>query len=117
MACSPHGPSAPRPKPPAKPFDAREADALYLRGFAVEHGHAGVGEDLADFLRLAPFVVMVSEHGDHRNFHRRGQLARQDPRLIRKAVVGEVAAQHQHVGGVADLAEQWLKRTLRVFET
>ena len=38
MISSPHGPSARRPKPPAKPFHAGEADAADLDGVAIEHG-------------------------------------------------------------------------------
>jgi hypothetical protein len=57
---------------------------------------------------------MIAEDRDDRNLHRGSQLAGQHPRLIGEAVISEVAAERQHVCGFADLAEQRLKRTLRV---
>ena len=60
---------------------------------------------------------MVAKHGDHRDVDGRGQLARQDARLLGQPVVGEVTAQQQDVGGVTDLGEQRVKRALRVLDT
>ena len=98
------GPSAPRPKPPANPLTpANRLRALC--GFPIQHGHAGVRQDLTDLVRLAGFVVVISKDRDHRDFHGASDLARQDPRLIWKAVVGEVATQQQDVGRGADLSE------------
>ena len=44
-ASSPHGPSTPRPNPPAKPLDAGEADAVDLDGLAIEQWTPRVGEN------------------------------------------------------------------------
>ena len=56
-------------------LDAGEADAVDLGRVAVEHGDAGVGEDLLDLVLLARLVVVVAEHADHGNLDDRGDLA------------------------------------------
>ena len=51
-------------------------------------------------------------NGDDRNLERRGQLTNQHACLIGQPVVGEVAAQQQHICRVADLRKQRLKNAL-----
>ena len=64
---------------------------------------------LLDLGLLARFEVVVAEHADHRNLHR-GNLAGERLGFFGQPVVGQVPAQHQHVGGIADLREQRLQR-------
>jgi len=101
-------------EPAGEAFDAGEADPVDLGRLAVEHRDADVAEDLADFVLAAGLVIVVAEHGDDGDLHGRGELARQDARLVGKAVVGEVTAEHQDVCVARDLGEQRLKRALRV---
>ncbi len=84
---------------------AGKADALDLDRLLVEHGHAGIAEDRADLLRLAAFVIVVAEHADDRD-RASADVLGEDLRLPRLAEIGEVAAQHQHVGVVGDFGEQ-----------
>ena len=64
---------------------------------AVEHPDAGLAQDLPDLVLLAALEVVVAQHADHRDAHRAVDLARQALRLLGQAVVGQVAAEHQHV--------------------
>ena len=89
-----------------------EPDAGDFGGFAVEHRDAGVAKNLANLVLLAGFVVVVAKDGDDRNLDGRGQLARQDARLVRQTVVGEVTAQHQYVGVAGNMREEWLEGAL-----
>ena len=82
----------------AESLHAGEADALDLVHAAVEHGHAGVGEDLHDLVLVAGLEVVIAEDADGRDAQRRGDLLRQDLRLLHRAVVGEIAAHQEHVG-------------------
>ena len=90
-------------------LDADEADALDLAGGAVEEPHAGAAEDLPHLVDMAAFVVVVAEDGDHR--HRAvTQILGEDLGLLRLAEIGEVAGQHEHVGGLGDLGEELADR-------
>ena len=101
-------------EPSGEPLDAREPDAADFGGLAIEHGDAGLGQNLADLVLPARFVVVIAEHGDDGHLDGRRQLARENPRFVGQPVVGEVAAEHQDVGGAGDLGKQRLKSTLRV---
>ena len=108
---------APRPEraaaeSAAEAANAGEADAAKLPRVAVEHVDADVGEDPRDLAFLSGLEVVIPEHGDDGDFRRR-EILREDARLFGQAVVGEIAAQHQHVGRLGDLAEQRLKASLR----
>ena len=109
------GPERAAAEAAAEPFDAREPDAVDLGGFAVEDRHAGIGQNLADLVLVAAFIVVVAEHGDDGNVDRRRQLAGEDARLFRKSVVGKIPAQDQDVGRLADLREELMKDALRAF--
>jgi hypothetical protein len=100
------------PKAAGKALHAGKAHPVHFRRFAIEHGDPGVGQNPANLILLAALVIVVSKHGDHRNLDRRRQLARQNARFLRQAVVGEIAAQHEHVGGGIDLAEYRLEGPL-----
>src|SRR5690242_3811925 len=65
---------------------AREADTMRLEGVAVEHAYASVGEDRRQLVLLIGFVVVVSEHRDDRDLHRRREIAREYFGFFRKAV-------------------------------
>src|SRR6185295_4900089 len=82
----------------AESFDAGEPDALYLGGVAVQHPDAAIAEHLLDLLLPAALEVVVAEHGDDRDVHRRVDLARELLRLLDLAVIRQVAAEQQHVG-------------------
>ena len=58
-------------KSSAEPAHPGETHAVRLEGVAIENPHAGVGEDLHKLRHLAGLVVMISEHRDDGNFHRR----------------------------------------------
>ena len=81
----------------AEPFDPRNADSSELDGVSVEHHHSRVGEDLADFDFLSRLDIVVAEYG-RRGHAQRDELARKHARLLRSAVVGEVAGKQQHLG-------------------
>jgi signal transduction histidine kinase len=107
---------APRSKrsltePAAKAFRTRDADALQLAGVAVEHGDTRVRENLPDLPVFPRFDVVVAEDRGHWN-PQRAQLARENLRFVRQAVVGEVASHQQHVSRLADPREERLKAAL-----
>ena len=60
-----------------------------------------------DLLLLAGFEVVVAEHGDDGQPARRVELADEQLRLLGKAEVGQIAAEHQHVGAFARGFEEW----------
>lgn len=53
---------------------------------------------------------MIAKHADHRNRQMLLDLAGEPTGFGRKAVVGEIAADEQDVGVVAESAEERLKR-------
>jgi hypothetical protein len=99
-------------KPAGESLDARKSDALDFGGLAVENRHACIDEDLTDLVLLSAFVVVVPEHGNDWNLHRRAELASENARFVRQPVIGKVATQHQNIGVVADLREHLLELTL-----
>ena len=60
--------------------------------------------------------VVVAEDRDDGDFHR-AHLTREHARFLRQPVVGEIAAQHEHVRALGHLGEQRLKDALRVLAT
>ena len=84
------------PEPAGEPLHAGEADAVDFRRVAIERDDAGVEQDLAQFVLLVRFEVVVSENGDCRNLQRL-KLARQRARFIGQAVIGEIAWQDEDV--------------------
>ena len=114
MMSSPHGPSARRPKPPAKPLTPAKPMPWISVRVAVEHDDAGVGQDLADLRPAGPTRSRgCRARPTHGNLDARGDLARERARFFGQAVVGQVAAEHQDVGGFGDLGEQRLQRARR----
>src|ERR1041385_497316 len=92
----------------------READTVYFSGFPVQDRDTPVDENLPDLLWLSAFEIMVAKHRDDGHLQRRIQLADENARFVGQTIVGKVTAQQQHIRGPADLAEQRLKRPLRV---
>lgn len=97
-------------KTAAKAFDARKSDAADLVRVAVENHDPGLGHDRAHFRLLTRLAVMIAKHADHRNRQMLLDLAGEPTGFGRKAVVGEIAADEQDVGVVAESAEERLKR-------
>jgi hypothetical protein len=95
-------------------FDAGKAHAFDLRGFAVKHRHTGVDENLPDLVLLARLVIVIPEDCDDRNLDCGRELTGEDARFVRQAVIGEIAAQRQHIRAAADLGEKGLESALRV---
>ena len=91
----------------------REAHALHLDRGAVQHRDAGrVGQDPGHLVGGTGFEIMVAEHRDLRQL-RRAELLGEDARLLRGAVVREVAAEDEHVRALRDLREERLEGALR----
>ena len=111
MAFSPHGPSAPGRSRRRNPFTPAKPTPLHLAGVAVEHRHAGRFEDVAHLVLFARLEIVVAQHADHRDVDR-AQLPRQDLRLLGQAVIGQVAAQQQHVRRLGRLGQQRLQLAL-----
>ena len=80
----------------AEAFDAGDADAAHFGRFAVEDGHAGVGEDLSDLVLMAGLMVVVAEDGDGRLVERR-HFAREDAGLVRQTGIGQIAGEEQRI--------------------
>jgi hypothetical protein len=102
----------PRSEAPGEALDAGEAHALDLHAVSVEHAHAGLAENRAYLLGVTRLEVVVAEHAEHRHLDA-AQLAGQHARLVGQAIVGEVAAEHEHVGALGGPGEQRLQRALR----
>src|SRR5581483_11898799 len=98
----------------AKSFDAGHANTLQLRRVTVEHGDAGVREDVADLFRFARLDIVVAEDCGDRYAHRR-ELTREDLRFLGQSVVGEIARKEQHIGDVGDACKYRLERALGRF--
>jgi hypothetical protein len=85
---------------------AGDAHALDLAGLAVEHAHARLCFRMpVTTLGRAGLVVVVAQHRDDGD-RDRVQFVGQHARLLGGAVVGEVAAQQQHVGRLGGLGEE-----------
>ena len=102
MIFSPHGPSAPRPNPPQKPRMPAKPTPRNLPRVAVEHVHADVAEDLHDLVLLSDSKSWLPSTATTGIFTGARSL-REHPRLLGESVVGEVAAEHEHVGRLGDL--------------
>jgi len=85
-------------EPSTEAFHASESNALQLAGIAIEHRDSGVGENLAYFILLPCFEIVVSEYCNARHAQRRTNVAREHARFLGQTVVCEIAAQHQQVG-------------------
>ena len=107
------GSERPPPEAAAKSFHAGKTDAADLDGVAIEHGEARVHEDFPHVVLLIRFVVVIAEHGHHWNLQDTRELAHQCSSFVDKTVVGEVAAQREDVGRLADLGQERLKRPRR----
>jgi len=92
---------------------AGEADVADEHRVAVEHLHAGCGQDPRHLVGLIRLVVVVSQHPDHRHL-RGGQLAGQDLRLVGQPVVGQIPAQGDHVRLAAGPDEQFVEGAARL---
>ena len=101
------------PEPARESFHAGEPDPEDLGRVAVEHDDAGVGDDPPDLVLLPRFEVVVAEHRDRRNLHRRGELLDERARFVRETVVRQVAAEDEHVGRFGDLREERLQSSRR----
>ena len=82
----------------AESLHTGETDAFDLMRPAIEHGHAGVGQDLHNVLRLARFEIVIAQDADGRDAKRRRDFFGQDLRFLDQAVVGEIAAKKENVG-------------------
>ena len=80
-----------------------EADALDLHTVTVEHANAAFFQDLHQFLDVAGLVVVVAEDGEDRDAQVHLQVVHDVASLLGCAVVRQVAAEQQHVGGFGDL--------------
>ena len=96
---------------PCESFDPGDADATHLARIAIEERDTGAGDDVTDLILLIGFEVVVPEHSDNRDPHRR-QCTRQHVGLIRAAVISQVARQEHQIGGLGDLCERGLDRRL-----
>src|SRR4029079_17219398 len=79
---------------------------------AVEDDDPGVPEDLHDLVLLSRFVVVIPQDADDGDAERSRQLAREHARLLRQAVVRQVAAEDQDVSLGAGRGEDRLERAL-----
>src|SRR5262249_36916393 len=84
---------------------AREADAMDLAAAAVEDAYPGPGEDLRHLGRLSRLVVVIPEHRHDRDARGGPHHLGEHARLFGRAVVGEIAAEKQHVGLLARRGE------------
>jgi len=108
-------PERPAAEPPSEPLHAGKPDAFNLRRLAVEHDDAGVLQDPRDVGLLVGFVVVVAEDGDDRDFDRGLQFLDERARLFGEAVVGEITAERENIGGLADLREERGNAGARLF--
>jgi hypothetical protein len=100
------------PEAAAEALHAGEADAVHHVRVAVEHRHADVAQGVGHHLGRAALVVVVAEHRDGREAQR-AELLHQHARLLGGAVVGEVAAEEEHVGAFGHLGEDRGERAVR----
>jgi hypothetical protein len=54
----------------AEATNPREPDSVHFVRVAIQHAHAGIGEDAHDLLLLAGFEIVVSKDSDRRNLQR-----------------------------------------------
>ena len=97
-AGSPQAPSVPRPKPPAKPLAPAKPMPCSSHDSPSSTTTPASIEDLPDLVLLARLVVVVAQHGDVGILSCGRQLLDEHLRLLGQAVVGQVAAEDQHVG-------------------
>ena len=108
-------PGAQRPaaEAAAESLHAREANPLDLARLAIEHDPTSPGEDLPDLVLLVRLVIVIPQDGDDRRLHPLRDFLHQRRRLFDKTVVGQVAAEKQHVGLLGNLGEERLERPRR----
>jgi hypothetical protein len=58
----------------------------------VQHRDAAVSENLTNLVLFAALIVVVAKHGNDGNVQGGGELAREHPGFVWKAVIGEVTA-------------------------
>src|SRR6266511_3357496 len=100
------------PESPGKALHTSKADAPNLTAIAIEHLNAGLGEDTLHLLGLSRLIVVVPQHRNDWNLQGRYDLLRQNLRLLREAVIGEIAAQQEDVSAVVNRGKQRLQCTL-----
>ena len=93
----------------AESLGADKSHAMDLAGVAVQQHHAGVPQDRDDLGDLLGLHVVIAEHGHGRDPSVQPQLPAQVTGLVRQAVIGQVAARHQHIRFVVDTLEQGRK--------
>ena len=106
---------APRPERAAaeaagETFDAREPDALYFTGVAVEHADSVIDENLLDLAFGAGLEIVIPEDGHDRNPDRDRQVLHEITGFVGGAVVGDIASQHEDVGTCRNLRQQGLQQ-------
>jgi hypothetical protein len=107
IAGSPQAPSEPRPKPPAKPLAPAMPTPSISQASPSSTRTPMCFSAFGHDLRRAGLVVVVAEHRDDGAPSPRRQFVGQHVRFFGRAVVGEVAAQQQRVGGL----EAWRRRS------
>src|SRR5207245_7838003 len=110
------------PKAAAEPLGAGDADAnpINIDGgrLTFEDQNARVLEDPPDLVLAVGVVVMVAEHGDHRDLQA-AQLVGQHRYLLRATASRQVAGEQQQIGPVVKMLEagaEDLRRTGAVME-
>jgi len=98
-------------KSAAEAFDTGKADALHLVRVTIEHHDTRVPQNVAHVGRVARLVVVIAKHGDQGHLAVQRDLFGEPTRFIRQTVVGEIAAQQQHVRRERGLFEQALQGT------
>src|SRR5262249_20353558 len=106
----------PRTQPPpaettAESTDARKTNACDFDRFTVEHGHAGLIENVRDGFRLSGFIIMIPNDTDTRDSHRIANVGGEFLRFFGESVLREIAAKQQHVCASRNLGKRILHRS------
>ena len=103
-------------EPAAEAADAGEPDAAELPRVAVEHVHADVARGSCRSLSPRPPRSRDCRARATTGMFTCARSFASNARFVGEAVVGEIAAQHEHVGGLGDLREQRLQAACELFE-
>src|SRR5215510_12220777 len=58
----------------AETTDSRKSNTSDFDGFAIEHGHTSVVENLGDRFRMSGFIIVIPDDSDDRNSHRAANI-------------------------------------------
>ena len=88
----------------AKPFCAGEADSVFFKTIAVQQMNSSYACHAGELILMPALMVMIAKDSDDRdaNAFQNGQAGLH---LLWQPVIGQVASQHQHVGGIIHCQE------------